>query len=170
MGDSRMAKINAVRRFFSGTGRSGDRASRKVRRTCLRPERLEDRTAPAVITGTITDYGETNHLTIQPLDGPAHDIDPNATTWLVVHGRNSSPADLAGLARAVAAALPGEQVLTLDWSEAARSPLLDPARGERFIKPVAQWAAAALGADGFAGARLNLVGHSWGAYVSDELA
>ena len=162
-----MAKINSIPRFLFWPVRQ---SSRNERRTRLRPERLEDRTVPTVITGTITDFGETNHLTIAPFNGPDQAIDPSATTWLVVHGRNSSPADFGSLARAVAAARPGDQVLTLDWSEAARSPLLDPARGERFIVPVASWAAAALANDGFAGTRLNLVGHSWGAYVSDELA
>src|SRR5262245_55225872 len=125
-----MARINSIRRLHGWIRRSRDHATQTERRTYLRPERLEDRTVPTVITGIITDFGEINHLTIQPYNGPDQAIDPNATTWLVAHGRNGSPADINGLARALAAERPGDQVLTLDWSEAARSPLLDPARGE----------------------------------------
>jgi pimeloyl-ACP methyl ester carboxylesterase len=61
-------------------------------------------------------------------------------------------------------------VLVLDWSAAADTGLCCPTAAEDGIVPVAQWAANALLLAGFVGTNLNLVGHSFGSYVADEIA
>jgi len=96
-------------------------------------------------------------------------LNPSPRTWVVVHGRNSSRtnATIDALARALAAARPDEQVLTLDWSEAAAD---DLTASEDAIPNVGAWAAAALTIQGFAGQNLNFIGHSWGSYISAETA
>ena len=95
----------------------------------------------------------------------------NLPTWIVIHGRNSSPSssNLVQLEKALDARLTGDQVLVLDWSSAAASGLFGGA-GENYIKPVAAWASAALTTFGLTSNELNLAGHSWGAYVAAELA
>ncbi|MHC4401862.1 MAG: Calx-beta domain-containing protein, partial [Planctomycetota bacterium] len=60
-----------------------------------------------------------------------------------------------------------EQVLTLDWSVIAGLGIGDT---ESYIIPVAEWAGSALTSYGFGGGLLNLVGHSFGAYVATEMA
>src|SRR6185295_15985755 len=47
---------------------------------------------------------------------------------------------------------------------------LNPFAAEDSIVPAAQWAASALTRYGFSGTNLNLVGHSFGSYVADEIA
>lgn len=138
------------------------------RRIRLRLERLEDRTAPAIV-GQVTHDFVTHSVNIQHIDGFSHAIDPTATTWLVIHGRNDSAAGKHDLAESIHTARPNDQVLLLDWSEAAASGLLGGA-GEKWIVTVATWAANALADNGFVGPHLNVVGHSWGAYVADEMA
>jgi pimeloyl-ACP methyl ester carboxylesterase len=58
----------------------------------------------------------------------------------------------------------------LDWSSAANTGLLFPEVAEDAILPVAEWAANALRRFEFVGTNLNLVGHSFGSYVADEIA
>lgn len=100
------------------------------------------------------------------------EIDNNQTTWIVIHGWNSSrnSQNIAAAAESIALARAGDQVLTLDWSAAANTGILDPYSAENSIVPVAEWAANALIQYGFAGTNLNLVGHSFGSYVADEIA
>jgi pimeloyl-ACP methyl ester carboxylesterase len=92
-------------------------------------------------------------------------------TWIVIHGWNSSRTEpnITDLASAITFIRPTDQVLTLDWSSIADSGLFacDAAAG---IVPVASWAATVLSSYGFATANLNLIGHSFGAYVADETA
>src|SRR6266567_1920063 len=95
-------------------------------------------------------------------------------TWVVIHGRNSSRYSTSGagiprLAQAIANQRPTDQVLTLDWSHAEEDSN-DSFTEEDWIQPVAQWAAAALSAKGISGSLLNLVGHSWGGNMTDEIA
>src|SRR5712691_3961355 len=133
---------------------------------CL--EQLEDRTAPAIY-GQVTHDFITHNVNIQSIDGLSAPIDSTATTWLVIHGRNDSAAGEHDLAESIHLARPNDQVLLLDWSEAAASGTIGFS-GEMWIVPVATWAAGALAANGFASSHLNVVGHSWGAYLSEELA
>ncbi len=109
---------------------------------------------------------------LQPNGGAR--IDPRLRTWIVVHGRlnSSGTPEIQAVAAAIKAQLPGDQVLLLDWEGAARETAFFGgfSSGEQWIEPVGRWAAEALVNYGFSGGLLNLVGHSWGAYVVDELA
>jgi pimeloyl-ACP methyl ester carboxylesterase len=96
-------------------------------------------------------------------------------TWIVIHGMNSSRNTTDGpnfprLAQAIANKFPNEQVLTLDWSGPAHTYAPADFHEEDWIEPVASWAAATLSAYGFNGNSLNLVGHSWGGSMTDEIA
>jgi pimeloyl-ACP methyl ester carboxylesterase len=116
--------------------------------------------------GDTTDYlVDLRRFGINPIS-----IDSNQRTWIVVHGWNSSRSNenIFAVAESLFQTRPGDQVLTLDWSAAADT--LSPFLAEDSIVPVAQWAAAALDGYGFAGTNLNLVGHSFGSYVADEIA
>jgi pimeloyl-ACP methyl ester carboxylesterase len=97
-------------------------------------------------------------------------IDPRKRTWIVIHGWLSSPKheNINAAALALYQTRAGDQVLTLDWSSAAATVI--PQLGEGAIIPVASWAADALIRHGFIGTNLNLVGHSFGSYVCDEIA
>ena len=74
------------------------------------------------------------------------------------------------MAASIAETRSNDQVLTLDWSGAASYPGWAGFGGEDPIQNLGIWAAAALQDKGFVGTNLNLVGHSWGSYVADELA
>ncbi len=117
---------------------------------------------------------QTTPVAIQRVDS-SDPIDPNVDTWIVIHGLGASPDEPDGYMHRLGGdathggpkgVLPG-QVLALDWNVAAGLPGLT---GEGWIEPVGQWAAGALSAYGFTGSKLNLIGHSWGSYVADELA
>ena len=102
-------------------------------------------------------------------------INPTIPTWVAVHGRTDSAdkPQMKALASAVARQT-GAQVLTLDWSEGAGAWLsennLTDYSGEAWIRPVAEWAASLLSAVGFVTSNINLIGHSWGAVLSAEIA
>ena len=125
----------------------------------------------------------------------SHVSPQNTTTWVVTHGRNGSPTDstIGPLADAVTvyAAKQDQQVLTVDWHQAAAAETIfgldyGDLTEERWIPEVGAWAADALssttittvGSNGgvpagqfsIPGSDLNLIGHSWGAVVSGEIA
>lgn len=114
---------------------------------------------------------ETERIVIRSIDGQP--IDPNKTTWLVIHGRNSGSqeSNIQRLAQAIKTQSPRDhQVLVLDWSGAAFSRVVG-GRGEAWIQPVAQSAAELISLELMLDStRLNLVGHSWGSYVANEIA
>lgn len=120
----------------------------------------------ARVDGVATDYP----VDLLRIDSKA--IDPSVRTWIVIHGRNSSRTadNIATVASAIAKTRQGEQVITLDWSGAASYKGLAGFGGEDAIQNVAIWAARTLRGAGFVSTNLNLVGHSWGSYVADELA
>ena len=119
------------------------------------------------LTGTVTYNGSVKPVSIHSYIAGTP-IQSNVQTWIVIHGRNSSPdsPNLVNLEKTLAAS---DQVLVLDWSSAAASGLLGGA-GENYIKPVATWASKTLTAFGLPPDDLNLAGHSWGAYVAAKLA
>lgn len=123
----------------------------------------------AALTGSITDGGTVHTLSIAPRSAHQGDlIDPQRTTWLVIHGRLGAASQpiYQDMATAIDGFSPADQVLLLDWETAATG-WWD---GESRIEPVGRWAAVALDEYGFAAENLNLVGYSWGTYVADELA
>jgi pimeloyl-ACP methyl ester carboxylesterase len=98
-------------------------------------------------------------------------FDTTKRTWLVIHGRKNSPANMSQITDAIRSRMPTDQVLTLDWTDAADEGALDFGfDGENWIGPVARAAASVLEYAGFDPKLLNLVGHSWGSYVADEMA
>ena len=119
------------------------------------------------------DGGESFGVSIRhwehPSDNPTIPIRLDAVTWIVIHGRESRPAadNIHAIATALDKVSDSDQVLVVDWSAAAESGLFG---GESYIVPVATWVAKALAAYGLRGSQLNLVGHSWGSYVAEELA
>jgi pimeloyl-ACP methyl ester carboxylesterase len=106
------------------------------------------------------------------IDAPDLPIDSTKPTWIVIHGWNSDINEIGirEMARALVQSRPKDQVLTLDWGSIARSGLLDPWAAAAGIVPVGSWAAAALTQEGFFGHQVNLVGHSFGSYVANEIA
>ena len=123
----------------------------------------------AELTGSIVYGGTVYPLSISPRnENQGTLIDPNRTTWLVIHGRLGAATQpiYQDIAAAIDGYSPDDQVLLLDWETAATG-FWD---GESRIEPVGRWAAAALDDYGFDAGSLNLLGYSWGTYVADELA
>lgn len=126
------------------------------------------------IAGSIRKPADSNNYPVDILrfGSTPMPIATNQRTWIVVHGWNSAreKTNIYAATKALFDSRPGDQILTLDWSSAADTGILDPFSAEDGIVPVAQWAATALLQYGFSGTNLNLVGHSFGSYVSDEIA
>ncbi|HCV31973.1 MAG TPA: hypothetical protein DGO89_18500, partial [Microcoleaceae bacterium UBA9251] len=120
-------------------------------------------------------------------------------TWIVTHGWNVSAednptyaGDFSDLGKAVADANPDDRVLLLDWEEAATGGKLNlkaldtPSSidallrlgnytAAKWIRPVAEWVVEKLekefGVDAeYASKNLNLIGHSLGSLLSNEIA
>ncbi|MEZ2275505.1 MAG: hypothetical protein ACBR12_01185 [Microcoleus sp.] len=120
-------------------------------------------------------------------------------TWIVTHGWNVSAednlnyaGDFSDLGKAVSDANPDDRVLLLDWKEAAAGGKLDlnaediPSSVDallrlgnytaaKWIRPVAEWVVEKLekefGVDAeYASKNLNLIGHSLGSLLSNEIA
>ncbi len=116
-------------------------------------------------------------------------------TWIVIHGLNvdasdntKNAADFSDLGKAVAEANPDDRVLLLDWEEAATGGKLDLKEegigallrlgnytAAKWIRPVAEWVVEKLEkefgvAAEYASKNLNLIGHSLGSLLSNEIA
>ncbi len=112
-------------------------------------------------------------------------IDPNKNTWVIIHGWNSSRSEsnIRKLVGSVIATRPEDQVVTLDWSSLSKTGIVNlfdvlftldvksavraAAKG---IPPTGKWAAAILKHYGFRAEKLNIIGHSFGCYVADQIA
>jgi len=96
-------------------------------------------------------------------------INPSVPTWVLVHGYegNGHTAGISKLGEELEAEFPNDQVLTLDWSQAAADPSYTDC--EQWLQPIGAAAAAALTSHGFAGSTVNLVGYSFGTYISDNI-
>ena len=119
----------------------------------------------------------------EDISGAAIDVSKN--TWVVIHGWNSSrnEPNITALVSSLKKNRPNDQVLTLDWSSLADTGLVnvwdliiklditsavrEAAKG---ITPTGKWAASILRYHGFRADQLNIIGHSFGCYVADQLA
>jgi pimeloyl-ACP methyl ester carboxylesterase len=126
----------------------------------------------------VTKGGEERFATFRRIDG--QNIE-NRATWIVIHGMNGNPwGNNANLASAIDNYQTGDQVFTLDWSEAAKSSgmifidegiIPDPYLGGNWIPGVARFAVNTLTNKwGISSSNINLVGHSLGAYVAYEIS
>lgn len=91
-------------------------------------------------------------------------------TWVLIHGWQAPgrPIALTRLAAAVDKNSRTDQVLILDWSDAASTDnVFDAAM---WAPAVAQWAADKLDSWGIPSSKINLMGHSLGGLVADQLA
>ena len=123
--------------------------------------------ATTILHGFATRNGLRSPVSISRTDGGL--IDPNATTWLLIHGRGDTPAAMIPIADALASQ--DDQILTVNWSAGASyKNLYTDFTGQDWIKPVAVWSAEHVRSYGFSAGELNIIGHSWGADVGDELA
>ena len=129
-------------------------------------------TAPSnAWSGSVTGLdGATFNATISRVDGAP--IDSSKPTWVFVHGLNSDPSIFANLISQVAKQRPSDQFLTLDWSKGAGGGPLDVNAGlvQERIPFVAGWAYDQFVKHNFSSSSLNFIGHSFGSYISDEIA
>jgi pimeloyl-ACP methyl ester carboxylesterase len=118
-------------------------------------------------------------------DKKGQPIDPTKNTWVIIHGWNSSRSkpNIRKLVDSVIATRPEDQVVTLDWSSLAETGVVNlfdvlltldvksavraAAKG---ISPTGKWAAAILKHYGFQAGKINIIGHSFGCYVADQIA
>ncbi|WP_413176349.1 Calx-beta domain-containing protein [Anabaena azotica] len=117
-----------------------------------------------------TNGGEERRTSLDRFDG---DYIENRPTWIIIHGMDSNPNGVQNLSESISGYKEGDQILTLDWSEGAKSnqlliPL--PGIGASFIESAAYFAARTLINWGISSTNINLVGHSLGAYVAAEIA
>ncbi|MBD2178768.1 pre-peptidase C-terminal domain-containing protein [Pseudanabaena sp. FACHB-1998] len=125
----------------------------------------------------INGFGQTltHQIGLQRVNGASTAVSSSTKTWVVIHGMDGNPngGDINLLARAIDGYEDGDQVFALDWSSAAKSnqaiiPL--PGIGASWIEVASKWAADKLTAWGISGLKINLAGHSLGAYASAEIA
>ena len=133
--------------------------------------------APSVMDGdeTVTLGDDSRQVTLKRWDGSSQAIDPNQETVVVVHGWKGSAVDPNIQEIAKEASRQGVQVLTLDWSSIAKAGFdpdlpIPPYNTAKWIAPVGEWAHDKLQQLAIDPNKLTLVGHSFGAYVSAELA
>ena len=142
----------------------------------------ENSTSPKTINGTIADGSDLFNVFVQRVDSDAG-IDPSsARTWILIHGLADSAASWTGhideqtpiIVDEIRNFYGNDQILVIDWSTAADGGFIDryPVDVEARIPTVAAWLNSQLGASGlgFSGASIELIGHSFGAYVADEFA
>lgn len=97
-------------------------------------------------------------------------------TWVVIHGRRDNPESHQMLDLAEALSLKGDQVVLVDWEQAAadfvRLPLVlasidfGDLRDASWTPAVGRWVAQQLLAVGLSPDNINLAGHSHGTYVA----
>jgi len=118
---------------------------------------------------------ESRPVTIKTFNGAK--VDPNAETWIVIHGNADNPNKdkIFDLAKAVEEQVEGKkgQILVLDWRDSANNKSLgqaDPFLSSNWISDVANFAVEALRDEWkIASEKINLIGHSLGTYVASEI-
>ena len=97
-------------------------------------------------------------------------INRKKETWILIHGWSAPgrPIALSRLADAVDRNSRTDQVLLLDWSDAASTTnVFDAAM---WTPAVAQWATDKLKSWGIGSSKINLMGHSLGGLVADQMS
>lgn len=112
--------------------------------------------------------GATYTLSLNRADGSTAPIVTDRETWVVIHGWLSTPSATHRLADAIDASSKRNQVLELDWSQAALDENVVAVALR--VADIGAWAAAKLNDWGIPGGLLNLAGHSFGGYMTDEIA
>ncbi|NES08230.1 MAG: alpha/beta fold hydrolase [Okeania sp. SIO2F4] len=118
------------------------------------------------------DFPDSYQITLDRVDGYGY-IQNNLETWIVIHGWNNSAADSSQLAAAIERNDNSNQVLTLDWSGMAgtgEDSYLDLHDAAVWIEEVAEAVVEQLNKWGFDRNKINLAGHSLGAYVAYEIS
>ncbi len=120
--------------------------------------------------GTIGSGSDTKHVGLVFSNDSSQPINKKKETWVLIHGwfAPGRAIALSKLAGAVDKNSKTDQVLLLDWSDAASTANVFDAASR--APAVAQWAADKLKSWGFASSRINIIGHSLGALVGDMLA
>jgi pimeloyl-ACP methyl ester carboxylesterase len=120
--------------------------------------------------GTITRGGESRSVGVVFANDATNPISGKRDTWVLIHGWSAPgrAVALSTLAAAVDGYSKNDQVMLLDWSDAATTPNVFEAG--LWAPAAAQFAAQKLASWGIASSRINIVGHSLGALVADELA
>jgi hypothetical protein len=130
-------------------------------------------------------------VSIERIDKSSAGIDPTLETWVFVHGLNSKFDGIFNTAKTtfnttlyeeINEKTDNAQILAIEWDADGKLPSLRPletgelGKVEDRIPNVAEWAADRLrelgfrdGSDGLP-SNLNFIGHSFGCYVSDEIA
>jgi len=130
------------------------------------------RTSAAVsapIWGNVKHNGQSVRVGLLFADGAQRTISPRRPTWIVIHGWRSSPEGgaIPQLSSAIDGIAPRDQVLVLDWSQAANAGLFD-AFG--WVRHIGRFLAGKLHAMGLSGSRINLIGHSMGGFMAGLVA
>ena len=116
-------------------------------------------------------YLDTEPRTVWIESRSSRGVDPTQATWILIHGWNGDPADWANdMAQSLVSRYPEDTVLTFDWSELSNTGISNPDLSENRIEPAATWLAGQLSYYQFSPENLNFIGHSHGAYVSNETA
>lgn len=137
------------------------------------------------LNGTVTRNGLTKPVSLKRVDGDSTDI-KNRPTWVVIHGMNSSPNgdNIKELSDAIGDYKKdknADQVLVLDWSQAAYSDsklsipglgvIPNPNFGASWISTVADWTKKKLVDEWkISPDNINFAGHSLGSYLAWETA
>lgn len=125
-------------------------------------------------TATRTTDGSTSTVNIRRFNSAGQistqAIDPTLRTWVLIHGYKGNPTTngTVALAQTIAAKYPSDQVLTVDWSQAAADPTYSGA--EQWLVPVASAVQKELNAHGINGQSVNFVGYSFGSTIAGEAA
>ena len=114
---------------------------------------------------------DTSSVALLDVNGQSAKLDRSRPTWLVIHGigQNSQESDMADLGTATQAAVPGSQVLMVDWSQLSHSAPDNQTYVQR-AWAVADLLASKIRAAKIKGKNVNLLGFSMGGEVQSRLA
>lgn len=120
----------------------------------------------------VAGHGEAHHVGLRVVRADGRVVPPvnDLRCWVITHGRNSSPAAFTVLGQAMHRSEPASQMLLLDWRTAAAPVSSSDLSSGRWFALIGGKLKAMLQARDLTRGDLNLLGHSWGTYVSCEIA